>query len=440
MTSVAAQLVAAGLSIAEAERKQRLFAGMERVMQPAAGARRWFVPGRIEVLGKHTDYAGGRSLLCATERGMCVMAQPREDGVVRVTDATRGASITLPLSSELVPPEGWGNYLGAVTRRLAKNFRASRGADISIASDLHSAAGMSSSSVLVVAIFTAVAAINRISELSDFRAESGTPEHLAEYLGCVENGQTYRSFTGDRGVGTFGGSEDHTAILCSQPGSLGCYRFCPVTLEQRVKLPEEWVFAIASSGVRAHKAGAALDLYNRASRTATALLDAWNSAAGRRDPSLGSVLRELPDAPGRIREALKDSPDGEFSREQLQARFEQFLLESEVIIPAAVQALAAGDLSRFGDLVDRSQAAAEQWLGNQVPETVSLAKAARRLSAIAASAFGAGFGGSVWALVRRSETTSFLHDWRAAYCAEFSRLANQCDFFTTGAGPGLTEL
>jgi len=46
----------------------------------------FFVPGRIEVLGKHTDYAGGRSLLCAMERGFAVLARPRTDAVVRAVD------------------------------------------------------------------------------------------------------------------------------------------------------------------------------------------------------------------------------------------------------------------------------------------------------------------------------------------------------------------
>src|SRR5262245_16579915 len=47
----------------------------------------WFVPGRIEIFGKHTDYAGGRSLLAAVPRGFAVVAGPRDDGVVSATDA-----------------------------------------------------------------------------------------------------------------------------------------------------------------------------------------------------------------------------------------------------------------------------------------------------------------------------------------------------------------
>jgi galactokinase len=44
-----------------------------------------YVPGRVEFLGKHTDYAGGRSLLMAVERGFRLLAAPREDGALHVT-------------------------------------------------------------------------------------------------------------------------------------------------------------------------------------------------------------------------------------------------------------------------------------------------------------------------------------------------------------------
>ena len=61
---VAERLVAAGMSEAEAAKKSELFAKLEQGLSVPGGAEvmRWFVPGRIEVLGKHTDYAGGRSL------------------------------------------------------------------------------------------------------------------------------------------------------------------------------------------------------------------------------------------------------------------------------------------------------------------------------------------------------------------------------------------
>ena len=55
----------------------------------------WYVPGRIEVLGKHTDYGGGRSLICAAERGFHVVSAPRTDRRLAMTDIGRGVALVL---------------------------------------------------------------------------------------------------------------------------------------------------------------------------------------------------------------------------------------------------------------------------------------------------------------------------------------------------------
>lgn len=115
-------------------------------------------------------------------------------------------------------------------------------------------------------------------------------------------------------------------------------------------------------------------------------------------------------------------------------------MESEVIIPQACDALAEQDMTAFGKLVDESQAAAENLLGNQVPETIWLAKHARELGAYAASAFGAGFGGSVWALVSRSDALQFAKCWREAYERSPLSAAHHSQFFVTAPGPPLIRL
>ena len=58
----------------------------DRLAKYGLGRPAFFVPGRIEVLGKLTDYAGGRSLLCAIERGIVAAVKPRTDPLVRITD------------------------------------------------------------------------------------------------------------------------------------------------------------------------------------------------------------------------------------------------------------------------------------------------------------------------------------------------------------------
>src|SRR5581483_10739703 len=118
-----------------------------------------------------------------------------------------------------------------------------------------------------------------------------------------------------------------------------------------------------------------------------------------------------------LRKLLKSSrTNSEFP---LLDRFEQFVSESCSIIPKAADALAAHDWSRFGDLVDESERNAEQFLKNQTAETIFLARTARQHGALAASAFGAGFGGSVWALITKDHVEKFLKDWSRAYRDRF---------------------
>ena len=189
------------------------------------------VPGRIEVFGKHTDYAGGRSLTCATERGITVVFAPRQDGVVSLVDAADGRRESFQLTPDLAPTVGhWSNYPMTVARRLARNFPGlAVGANVAFKSTIPPAAGLSTSSALVTAAFLVLANVNRLSERAEYQLAIPTREALAGYLGSIENGQAFGGLQGDHGVGTFGGSEDHTAILLSERDRLAWYRYRPVT-------------------------------------------------------------------------------------------------------------------------------------------------------------------------------------------------------------------
>jgi galactokinase len=232
-------------------------------------------------------------------------------------------------------------------------------------------------------------------------------------------------------VGTFGGSQDHTAILCGRSGELMQYSFCPVRFERAVPLPAGYGFVVASSGVVAEKTGGAREGYNAASRRAAAVAEAWRSATGRSDATMAAALDSTPGAAERLRALLEGEPE-------LFQRFEQFRVESTEIIPAAADALMRRELARLGELVDRSQAGAEAWLGNQIPETSFLARSARELGAVAASAFGAGFGGSVWALVPDGEAGTFRARWKEAYSRRFPAVC--ADFLAVRAGPPAVAL
>ncbi len=155
------------------------------------------MPGRIEVFGKHTDYAGGRSLVAAVPRGFAVAAAPRGDGLVTARDVRWASAMEVDSRIRPRPFHGWSNYVAVVARRLARNFPgAALGADVTFMSDLPRAAGVSSSSALVVGIALALIRRAALETRPEWRAAIQDPLDLAGYLGAVENGLTFRTLAG----------------------------------------------------------------------------------------------------------------------------------------------------------------------------------------------------------------------------------------------------
>jgi galactokinase len=437
----ASHLVKAGMSEEEAFGKQRLFerscSALGVPPDGGDGVVAIFVPGRIEVLGKHTDYAGGRSLVCAAERGFCAVARARDDREVHAVDVVSGARARAALDPGPAPAADWGLYVATAAVRVARNFpEAGRGADIAFGSDLPMAAGMSSSSALMTSVVLLVVAINNLQATARYRDNVRNLEDLAEYLGTIENGQDFRALAGDAGVGTSGGSEDHTAMLCCTAGEMSQYSFCPVRHERQVPVPAGHRFVVGVSGVVAEKTGAARDTYNRASLAARRVLELWRAASGHDAPSLGAAVEKW----GREDFAFLRAPRERFAALSLVDRFEQFCDETFDIIPRVGDCLLEGRVEEISDLVDRSQRGAERGLGNQVPETVFLAESARAAGAVAASAFGAGFGGSVWALVAADTLPGFCREWSDRYRTAFPRRSSRAHFFTTRAGPSALRI
>jgi galactokinase len=399
----ATRLLATGMSDAEANAKGNRFSRAAQSLidagrGPNTPATAVFVPGRIEVLGKHTDYCGGRSLICTVERGMCFVATPNAGPKIRFFALDLNQSADWALDSQLEPTERhWSNYPMTVARRIARNFSgAATGADIAVTSDLPAASGLSSSSAMIIGTFLVLSAINNLENDPAYRANIHTREDLAGYLGCTENGQNFGTLKGDRGVGTFGGSQDHTAILCCKPRKLSVYSFCPVRHERDVNFPDDLQFFIADSAVVAEKTGDALAKYNRVSERARMIVSLWNESHG----SKATCLRDAVSSPSAIQEIRAMLVDRKALNESahLTSRLEQFLIESERLIPGAADAIDRGDWKSFGQLVNESQQHAVNNLENQVKETIALHKALLESGAMAASAFGAGFGGSVWGL------------------------------------------
>jgi galactokinase len=198
-----------------------------------------------------------------------------------------------------------------------------------------------------------------------------------------------------------------------------------------ISFPSDHTFVIAVSGVMAEKTGGVREAFNRMSFAVVAILDRVQEATGQRPRSLAAALAENR-GPDDVRRMIEAAPPSDL---RLLDRLDQFVLENDQVIPDAVEALEAGRLDLLGPIVDRSQAAAERLLGNQVPETIALARLARERGALAASAFGAGFGGGVWALVPAAEASGLARGWSEDYERAFPEAASRALFFAVRPGP-----
>jgi galactokinase len=236
---------------------------------------------------------------------------------------------------------------------------------------------MSSSSALMIGVAEALVACAGIDERPEWRQNIRSIEDRASYYACIENGASFGSLAGDAGVGTHGGSEDHAAILGARAGCLTQFSFSPLRRDRDVAMPGGWTFVIAWSGVVAEKTAGARDAYNR----------------------LADPARMTGD------------------------RLRHFNAEDARVIEAA-DAFANADIARIGELAAASQRDADALLGNQVPETRDLVALALAQGAHAASSFGAGWGGSVWALVENATAEAFAARWIDAFSTRHPGLAS----------------
>lgn len=399
------------------------------------GTRTLFVPGRIELFGKHVDYGGGPSLTCAVSAGISAEYEPHDKPVVEVEDLSTGRRTRVPLRRDARPGGAHGGtYVSAVARRLARDFAPLKvGLRIRTTSTLPRSSGLSSSSAFVVLMARAIAEVNRLPERRLWKDHLSSPIAFAEYCGAMEMGGPWGPFAGDAGVGTRGGAQDHVAIVCNEAETVGAFRYLPAERVGKASFPAHWSLLVGVSGVRATKTGGALEDYNRASDVVRDLLAIWNSGTGRLDQSLGSALRSSPEAPSRLEELARNAGDAPW----FLARIEQFRAETERIVPQALDAFARADAALLGALTVESQQRAETALRNQIPETMFLARAAMAAGAHGASAFGAGFGGAVWAAVDTARAEEVTAKWKAAYAAAFPTRATKADWLTLRPSAGV---
>ena len=382
------------------------------------------VPGRLEFLGKHTDYAGGPVMNMAASRGFIAVAAANSRRVCSFHENSREwARFEYRLDARECCLSGggdsrWVTYPQRTLERVIENFgtQSVAGVDVAFGSDLPPASGMSSSSGLMIMTFLSMLPYSPLQRHETF-ARLGLGEDrlaLAHYLACCENGQSFvkdgEILDGSAGVGTFGGSQDQTAIFTAKPGHLTVNWFCPARWERDVAFPEDLALAMGFSGFRAEKTQKAREAFNRLSARAKAIPEAYNSLRGTSHQWAANLL-DSPDAEG----VLSEARDKRFLEQDLVGRYKSFFNESRVFIPQAADALVAGRHEILAEVINASHECSKAYLQNISPEIDGLVGLARRSGALAATGFGAGFGGSAYAVIERQDLEGFLARWEEAY-------------------------
>jgi galactokinase len=126
-------------------------------------------PGRVNLIGEHTDYNDGFVLPCAIDFHTLIAARPRADMLVRVVAADYGdANDEFRLDAPITPrPDAlWANYVRGVVKVLLERGLALRGADLAITGNVPQGAGLSSSAALEVATGQVFKSLQGLAELS----------------------------------------------------------------------------------------------------------------------------------------------------------------------------------------------------------------------------------------------------------------------------------
>lgn len=361
-------------------------------------------PGRVELLGNHTDYNQGLVMALAVDKFITVAGTPREDDTVELVSTAFPTPARFSLDRlEHDPTAPWADYPKGVLAQLRERGAELRGFNAAIHSSIPLGAGLSSSAALLVASALLIRKLypytldpaGRVTALPPLAGDElpalGTAEKLALARLCqaAEN----------RFVGVNCGLLDHISSLFGRAGQVILIDCRDLTVDWTPFAPDLAV-VVAHSGVRhALVAGE----YNDRRATCEAAAAALGVAALRDvTPELLETRRDVltPHQYECARHVV-----GEISR-----------------VAHGAALLRGGDFTGFGQLLWESHASSRDHFHNSCPELDTLVELAREHPAcVGARLTGGGFGGATLNLVRREAVEDFRAHLTAGYRARTGR-------------------
>lgn len=314
-----------------------------------------FAPGRVNLIGEHTDYNAGLALPFAIAAGVRVSARPGHEAGTCVAHARDiGETDRFAIDAVEAAP-GWRAFVRGVVAELGAAGIPVPAAELDIRGDVPRGIGLSSSAALEVALCLSLLA------LADARLDD--PLRLARLCSAVEN----------RWVGADSGLLDQIASICARPGhalliDFGTLAIRPIPL----RLGGYTLVAVSSGQEHAlHASG-----YNQRRQECREACRALGVA---------SLREATPDAVATLPEPLR--------------RRARHIVTENVRVLATVEALAADDLDRVGELLSASHVSQRDDYEVSTPQVDATVERLLNIGAVGARIVGGGFGGSVLALL-----------------------------------------
>jgi len=332
---------------------------------------RWFrAPGRVNLIGDHTDYNEGFVLPVAIDLSCVVRATPNGDGVVRLRSESVDGEVELAADGSTDPTEVgevWGRYAAGVVGTLAERGRPATGMDAVVSSTIPLGAGLSSSAALEVALGLALCDVAgyELSQL-ELALACQEAEQVATGVPCGIMDQ----------LTSLAGRHNHALLIDCR------------SLDVRpIALPPRLAVLILHSGM------------------SRALIDSEYAERREACEAMAALLGVS---------ALRDATPEQVADEP---RARHVVSENARVLEAA-DVLASGDVAALGPLLNASHQSLRDDFEVSTPELDALSQALRDAGAIGARLTGAGFGGCVVGLAGREEAEQIVETAAGHYWAE----------------------
>lgn len=366
----------------------------------------FFAPGRINLIGEHTDYNGGHVFPCAITYGTYAVARKREDKVIRLysTNFPEKGIIELDLNQlDYEKEHNWANYPKGMIRYIIEaGYDIPSGFECAIEGNIPNGAGLSSSAS--IELLTGVL-VNGLFGLEIPRLD------LIKIGKKVEN----------EFIGVNSGIMDQFAIGMGMKDAgilLDCqtlkYEYAPIHLE-------DYKILIMNTNKRRELADSK-----------------YNERRGECEEALAQLQQKLSIvALGQLSEAEFDENQYLITNETVRKRAKHAVYENVRTIKA-LEELKAGNIEAFGQIMNQSHVSLRDDYEVTGIELDSLVEAAwNQPGVLGARMTGAGFGGCAIAIVTNEEVENFIANVGAAY---LEKIGYEAEFYVASIGDGAKEI